>query len=239
MMEILALITARGSSKSIPKKNIYPLLGKPLLAYTCEAALGSHLVTHTVLSTDNEEIAAVGLSCGVEVPFMRPAALAQDDTPTLPVIQYTLQTLEERENYRPAVIVLLQPTSPLRQARHIDEALNLLIETDADSVVSVVPVPHQFNPVSVMQIENGRLIPFIKGEGIRILRRQDKPKVYARNGPAILAMRYNTVVKEQSLYGRKCIAYVMEHCSSIDIHDEFDLWLAEKILTEGRRTIND
>ena len=229
-MEILALITARGGSKSIPKKNIRPLLGKPLLAYTCEAALGSRLVTRTVLSTDDEEIAAVGRAYGVGVPFMRPTELARDDTPTLPVIQYTLQTMEKRENYRPEVIVLLQPTSPLRQARHIDEALNLLIETDADSVVSVVAVPHQFNPVSVMQIENGRLIPFIKGEGIQILRRQDKPDVYARNGPAILAMRYDTVIKRESLFGEKCVAYVMDNYSSVDIDTEEDLAYAEFLM---------
>jgi len=230
MMEILALIMARGSSKSIPRKNIYPLLGKPLLAYTCETALGSQLVTRIVLSTDDEEIAAVGLSCGVEVPFMRPFELAQDDTPILPVIQYTLRTLEERENYRPAVIVLLQPTSPLRQAHHIDEALNLLIETGADSVASVVPVPHHFNPVSIMQIENGRLIPFIKGEGTRILRRQDKPEVYARNGPAILAMRYNTVTKGQGLFGAECVAYIMDNYSSVDIDTEEDLAYAEFLM---------
>jgi len=239
-MEILALITARGGSKGIPKKNIRPLLGKPLLAYTCEAALGSRLVTRTVLSTDDEEIAAVSRAYGVGELFLRPAELARDDTPTLPVIQYTLQTMEKKEDYRPAITVLLQPTSPLRQAYHIDEALNLLIETEADSVVSVVPVPHQFNPVSVMRIENGRLIPFIKGEGTRILRKQDKPEVYARNGPAILAMRYDTVIKEQSLFGEKCVAYIMDYRSSIDIDTEEDLAYAEFLmkryeLTKGKR----
>lgn len=226
-MEILALIPARGGSKSIPKKNIYPLLGKPLLAYTCEAALSSRLVTRTVLSTDNEEIAAVGRAYGVEVPFTRPTELARGDTPTLPVIQHALRTLLEVEGYQPNVIVLLQPTSPLRQAHHIDEAVSLLIEADADSVVSVVAVPHQYNPFSVMRIENGRLTPFLKGEGTRILGRQDKPKVYARNGPAILAIRSHVVLQEQSLFGEKCIPYIMDHYSSIDIDTEEDLAYAE------------
>lgn len=222
-MEILALITARGGSKSIPRKNIRPLLGKPLLAYTCEAALGSRLITRTVLTTDDKEIAAVGQAHGVEVPFMRPVELARDDTPSLLVIQHALHTLAEKEGYQPAVIVLLQPTSPLRQAQHIDEALNLLIDTGADSVVSVVLVPHQFNPASVMQIKNRRLVPFIKGEGTRVLRRQDKPEVYARNGPAILVMHYNTVIREQSLYGKECVAYIMDNYSSVDIDTEEDL----------------
>jgi CMP-N-acetylneuraminic acid synthetase len=229
-MEILALITARGGSKSIPKKNIHPLLDKPLLAYTCEAALSSHCVTRTVLSTDDEEIATASRAYGVEVPFMRPTELARDDTPTLPVILHALHTLENKEGYQPAVIVLLQPTSPLRQAHHIDEAVTLLIETGADSVVSVVEVPHPYNPISVMRIEKGQLIPFIKDEGTRILRRQDKPKVYARNGPAILAIPYHTIIQEQSLFGEKCIPYIMDRYSSIDIDTEEDLAYAEFVM---------
>jgi CMP-N-acetylneuraminic acid synthetase len=229
-MEILALITARGGSKSIPGKNLAPLLGKPLLAYTCEAALGSQLVTRTVLSTDDEEIAAVGRACGVEVPFMRPAELARDETPSLPVVQHALHTLSQKESYRPDIIALLQPTSPLRQAHHIDEALNLLIETGADSVVSVVAVPHQFSPTSVMQIVNGRLLPFIKGEGTRILRRQDKPQVYARNGPAILAMLHDTVAKKHSMFGDECVAYIMDKYSSVDIDTPEDLAYAEFLM---------
>lgn len=228
-MEILALIPARGGSRSIPGKNIARLLGKPLLAYTCEASLGSRLVTRTVLSTDDEEIAAIGRACGVDVPFMRPAELARDETPSLPVIQHALQTLSDREGYRPGIIVLLQPTSPLRQARHIDEALALLTGS-ADSVVSVVAVPHQFSPDSVMQIENGRLVPFIKGEGTRTLRRQDKPRVYARNGPAVLAMRYDTVMKKRSLFGEECVPYIMDKGPSVDIDTEDDLAYAEFLM---------
>ncbi len=229
-MEILALIPARSGSKTIRKKNIYPLLGKSLLAYTCEAALASRVISRAVLSTDDEEIAAMGQAYGVEVPFMRPAELARDDIPTLPVIRHALHNLLAMEGYQPTVVVLLQPTSPLRQAHHIDEAVSLLIDTDADSVVSVVAVPHQYNPASVMRIENGQLIPFLKGEGTRILRRQSKPKVYARNGPAILAIRYHIVMEEESLFGGKCVPYIMDHYSSIDIDTEEDLAYAEFVM---------
>ena len=235
-MEILALIPARGGSKSISKKSISLLLGKPLLAYTCEAALSSRLITRTVLSSDDEEIAAVGRDCGVEVPFMRPEELARDDTPILSVIQHALRTLLETEGYQPSLIMLLQPTSPLRRAYHIDEALDFLIETGADSVVSVIAIPHRYSPVSVMQIENGQLTPFLKGEGTRILRRQDKPEVYARNGPALLATRYHTIMEEHSLYGTKCVPYIMDHYSSIDIDSEEDLAYAEFVMSRYRDT---
>ena len=230
-MEILGLIPARGGSKSIPRKNIAPLVGRPLLAYSCEAALGSQTLTRVILSTDDQKIASMGRDCGVEVPFMRPAELAQDDTPTLPVIQHALHWLEEHQSYRPEVIVLLQPTSPLRRTEHIDGAVNLLLKTGADSVVSVVEVPHQFNPVSVMKIdEEGRLMPFLPGEGIRVLRRQDKPRVYARNGPAVLVIRTSVIEKTEGLYGELLVPYVMGWPESIDINTPTDLILAECFL---------
>ncbi|NOS67635.1 MAG: acylneuraminate cytidylyltransferase family protein [Candidatus Peribacteraceae bacterium] len=138
---ILGIITARGGSKRLPGKNIMLLNGKPLLAYTCEAALGS-MLTRTILSTDDAAIAAVGKSCGVEVPFLRPAELARDDTPSMDVIAHVLSHLQEKEQYVPAIIVLLQPTSPLRTSAHIDAGIRLLQETGADSIVSVTEVPH-------------------------------------------------------------------------------------------------
>lgn len=228
-MEILGLIPARGGSKSIPRKNIVPLAGRPLLVYTCDATLSSRTLARVILSTDDDEIAAVGLDCGVEVPFLRPPELAQDDTPALPVIQHALHWLEKHESYRPEVIVLLQPTSPLRRAEHIDEAVNLLLKTGAESVVSVVEVPHQYNPISVMKIEDGRLVPFLPGEGTQVLHRQDKPRVYARNGPAVLATR-TSIVERGSLYSERIIPYVMGWPESIDIDTPTDLRLAECFL---------
>ena len=229
-MEILGLIPARGGSKSIPRKNIVPLAGRPLLAYTCDAALSSRTLTRVILSTDDDEIAAVGRDCGVEVPFSRPPELAQDDTPALPVIEHALHWLEEHQSYRPEVIVLLQPTSPLRRAKHIDGAVNLLLKTKADSVVSLVEVPHQYNPISVMKIEDGRLVPFLPGEGNRVLRRQDKPRVYARNGPAVLATRTSVIERTGSLYGQLLVPYIMDWPESLDIDTPVDVLLAEFFL---------
>ena len=126
--------------------------------------------------------------------------------------------------------MLLQPTSPLRRAEHIDGAVNLLFKTGAGSVVSVVEVPHQYNPISVMKIEDGRLVPFLPGEGNRVLRRQDKPRVYARNGPAVLATRTSVIERTGSLYGELLVPYIMGWPESIDIDTPTDLRLAECFL---------
>src|SRR5882757_8960090 len=134
-MRILGIVTARGGSKAIPHKNIAPLSGKPLLAYTAEAARGAKRLARTVLSTDDAGIAAVGRACGLDVPFFRPAELAKDDTPTLPVLQHVVRTLEAAGERYDAVF-LLQPTNPLRLASDIDGAIELLEETGADSVIS-------------------------------------------------------------------------------------------------------
>jgi CMP-N,N'-diacetyllegionaminic acid synthase len=224
---ILGLIPARGGSKSIPRKNLATLAGKPLLAWTAEAALGARRLGRIVLSTDDEEIADAGRRLGLDVPFLRPAELAQDDTPMLPVMRHAADWCAARGDALDAV-VLLQPTSPLRRALHIDEAVALLLaDGAADSVVSIVPVPHQFSPVSVMRLEGGRLSPFLPGPPI--LRRQDKPLVYARNGPAVLGVRIEAL-RRGVLYGPTTLGYVMDARSSLDIDDPDDLWLAEQIL---------
>ena len=224
-MNILGLIPARGGSKTIPQKNIVPLARKPLLAYTCQSALASQCLSRVILNTDDPGIAEVGRESGVEVPFMRPQELAADDTLILPVIQHTLAWLEEQDNVQTDIVVLLQPTSPLRRAEHIDGAVKLLLDSDADSVVSVVPVPHNFNPLSVMGLsEGGYLSPFV--DGPEILRRQDKPRLYARNGPAILAIKKHVLERGQ-IFGDKMLPFEMSVRASIDIDDAEDLALAE------------
>lgn len=229
-MNILGLIPARGGSISIPQKNIATLGGKPLLAYTCEAALTSKHLTRVILNTDDPEIATVGREFGVEVPFMRPKHLAAADTLILPVIQHALAWLENNQAFSADIVVLLQPTSPLRRARHIDDAIDLLIASEADTVVSVVSVPHQFNPISVMRLnEKGFLIPFV--EGPQILRRQDKPRAYARNGPAVLVVERNVIDRGQ-IFGEKMLPYEMDPRASIDIDSPEDLALAEYYLRE-------
>src|SRR5262245_12626531 len=198
MNKVLGLIPARGGSKSIPRKNISPLAGRPLLAYTCEAALGSHRLTRVLLSTDDEEIAQVGRVCGVEVPFLRPLELARDDTPSLPVAQHAVRWLIEHEGWEPDVVMLLQPTSPLRRAHHIDEALEHMTQAGADTVVSVIKVPHHCSPYTVMQLQDGWLHSFWQ-EPLPFdpFRRQNLPTLYARNGPVILATRVAVVLESQ------------------------------------------
>ncbi len=224
-MNVLGLIPARGGSKAINKKNIAHLAGKPLLAYTCEAALSSLRLSRVVLNTDDPEIADVGRAWGVDTPFMRPADLAKDDTPILPVIQHSLAWLQKQQKFLVDIVVLLQPTSPLRRADHIDTAVDLLLESGADTVVSVMAVPHNFNPVSVMHLdEQGYLAPFEAGP--MILRRQEKPRVFARNGPAVLAVRRETI-ESGRLYGDVVLPLEMGRIESIDIDDADDMAMAE------------
>src|SRR3989344_5310224 len=142
--KILGLITARGGSKSIPKKNIKFLCGKLLIAYTIDEAKKSGVFDRIILSTDDKEIADVGRKFGVEVPFMRPKKLAKDKTPTLPVLIHAISWLRENENYFPDYIMLLQPTSPFRNSDHIREAKELIEKSGADSVVGVGKIPEAY-----------------------------------------------------------------------------------------------
>ena len=222
-MEILGVIPARGGSKGIPRKNLALLGGRPLLAHTCDAARASAALTRVVVSTDDEEVAATARTLGIEVPFLRPAALAGDDAPMLDVLLDLLATLDRRESYRPQAVALLQPTSPFRRAEHVDAAVDLLIASGADSVVSVVDVPNHFNPVSVMRLDAGRLRPFLDEPSVT--RRQDKPRVLARNGPAVLAVRTATV-DGVSLYGDDCRPLFMEPEESLDIDTPWDFAFA-------------
>ena len=229
-MNVLGLIPARGGSKSIPRKNIYPVLGKPLIAYTIEAARASRRLSRIVVSTDDVEIAAVAKEWGAEVPFLRPPELARDDTSALAVIQHTVRYLEKMEVWRADVVVYLQPTSPLRRHVHINAAIDLLILKGADSVVSVVPVPHQFSPVSVMRLDGDCLVPFLP-DASELLRRQDKPLVYARNGPAVLVCTYGTLMRRNRLYGEQTLPLLMDLDESVDVDTEFDLAQVEWILS--------
>jgi CMP-N-acetylneuraminic acid synthetase len=227
-VDILGIIPARGGSKGIPGKNLALVAGRPLIAYTFDAARASHMLTHVVLSTDSEAIAAVGRDHGIEVPLLRPRELATDDTPMLDVLRHVVATVSGR----PDIVVLLQPTSPLRRGEHIDAAVSTLIESRADSVVSVMPVPHQFTPTSVMRVEAGRLVPLAPGPPPA--RRQDKPLLYARNGPSVLVTRPH-VLESGRLYGDDTRPYVMSPEDSIDVDDPFDLVIVEAVLARRRR----
>jgi CMP-N-acetylneuraminic acid synthetase len=230
-MNVLGLIPARGGSKGIPRKNIVDVAGRSLLSYTCEAASTSQRISRVVLSTDDEEIAAVGRDWGAEVPFMRPAHLAEDTTLAVPVAQHAIDWLQQHESWLTDILVYLQPTSPLRTAQHIDEALAKLDETGADTVVSLTPIPHAHTPYKVSQIVDGRVEPFWKAPlNFNPLQRQDVPVFYARNGPAVLACRATVLAETGTFYGDHIVPYIMSPEDSIDIDTPFDLKLADFVL---------
>lgn len=229
-MTVLGVIPARGGSKGIPQKNLSLVAGRPLLAYTADAVKASRRLTRTIVSTDDDSIAAAARSLGLEVPFMRPASLAADEAPMLPVLQHAVGAMREA-GFDPDVVALLQPTSPLRRGEHIDAAIGWLERTRGDSVVSVVEVPHQFNPVSVMRLDDGLLKPFL--EGPTVTRRQDKPRLYARNGPAVLAVR-TRVLDAGSLYGNEVWPLIMTPEDSLDVDAPSDLALLEFYLARHR-----
>lgn len=227
-MRVLGLIPARGGSKGIPHKNIRLLNGKPLLQYTAESALQAHCLTKVILSTDDEEIADVGRKCGLEVPFMRPLHLAQDSTPTLPVIQHAITWCEYTGDYYD-VICLLQPTNPLRQAKDIDACINLLRESQADAVVTVLPVPSKYNPHWVyFQALDGSL-QLSTGEAVPLPRRQELPLAFHREG-SIYVTRRDVIMNQNSLYGQRLLGYLISPEQSVNI-DTLDDWrLAETLL---------
>lgn len=225
--KILAVITARGGSKGIPGKNIKLLGGKPLLVYTIEAAKQSRLLTHTILSTDDEKIAAVGREHGIEVPFLRPAELAQDDTLHLPVMRHAAEFMEEKLGDKFTHLVVLQPTSPFRTAADLDGTINLILKTGADSAVSVVEVASD-HPLKAKKLAGNRVLPFFapEPEGVR---RQDLPKAYRRSG-AVYVIRRDLIMEENRFYGDHVVGYEVPPERSIDIDDELDWLKAEYLL---------
>jgi CMP-N,N'-diacetyllegionaminic acid synthase len=230
-MKVLGLITARGGSKGVLRKNIRDLCGKPLIAYAAETALNATKISRVVLSTEDEEIAELGKKFGLDVPFMRPKELAQDSTPTLPVIQHAITTLQEMGETFDAVC-LLQPTNPLRRSEDIDNCIELLIDSKADSVISVLPVPHEYNPRWVyFQNGNGSL-KLSTGETEPIPRRQDLPAAFHRDGSVYVTKR-NVIVEGNSLFGSKVQAYEMNPLYSANI-DTIDDWDAVEKLLIGK-----
>jgi len=220
---IIALIPARGGSKGIPRKNIRLLAGKPMIAYTIEAALKSRYIDRAVVSTEDDEIAEISKRYGAEV-IERPEDLAKDETPTIDVIFQVLEVLRT-ENYNPNIVVLLQPTSPLRKAEDIDNAIELFVNDSCESVVSVCEVEH--SPYWSFKIEDKYLNPVFERKYLK-MKRQDLPKVYMPNG-AIYVSTPEVLCKYESFYHSKTIPYTMPPERSIDIDNEIDFMLAELV----------
>ena len=224
MSGVLGVIPARGGSKGIPGKNIRLLAGRPLLEYTVRAARESGVIDRLILSTDSSEIAEVGRGLGVELPFLRPSALAQDDTPMLAVLQHALAFLEER-GWSPDIITLLQPTAPLRRPAHIIDAITLLRSSGCDAVASVAEVPRHMSPDYVMRIVDGRLEPFLP-EGRSLTRRQDARAAYARDG-TVYAFWRKTLVEMASIYGNDCRPLLVPSQESVTLDTPDDWPIAE------------
>jgi CMP-N-acetylneuraminic acid synthetase len=228
MGRVLGVIPARGRSKGLPRKNVRLLAGKPPLAYTAEAALTARRLTRVVLTTDDEAIAEVGKQYGIEVPFLRPCELAEDDTPTLPVVQHAVRWLEQRGDSFDSVC-LLQPTNPLRRAEHIDACIELLESSGADAVVTVLPVPAEHNPHWVYFRNAEGHLSLTTGEAAPIPRRQDLPEALHREG-SVYVTRRRVLMEQNSLFGSRLVGYPMDPAECVNIDTLADFEKAEKLL---------
>lgn len=220
-MKSVAIVPARGGSKGIPDKNIIDVNGKPMIQYTIDAALSSKL-DKVVVSSDSDKILSISSALGADV-VKRPEALSTDNASTIDAVMHLLESLDDEYD----VVMILQPTSPLRESSDIDKALDLFKDKDADSLVSVVQVPHNMTPASLMVKDGyGMLTHYESGE--KCYRRQDKPVFYARNGAAIYITK-TSKIKEGILCG-KIASYEMPFIRSFDVDEMEDLELVRTIL---------
>ncbi len=232
--KVLAVIPARGGSKGVPRKNIRMVGGKPLIAYTIDAALAVKNRLHRlIVSTDDAEIAAMAQDYGAEVPFMRPVDLGGDKVPMVPVLKHAIQTIEELDGIKLEWVLLLQPTCPFRAPEDILAALELAAAGGCDSVISVVRVLAH-HPILMKKIENDRLLPFMIEE-IEGTRRQDyNPPAYMRNGSIYLTRRDN-LMNNNSIWGKVIRPYIMPEERSVNVDSEMDMKLVEFMLQDRQQ----
>jgi N-acylneuraminate cytidylyltransferase len=235
MNEVLAIIQARGGSKSVPYKNIRALAGHPLVSYSIASALAASSITRLIVSTDDQQIADVCQAYGAEVPFLRPAELAQDTSPDFPLFQHALRWLEEHEGYRPDIIVQLRPTTPLRPVHLIDEAVERLraAGAGADSVRAVT-VPGQ-NPYKMWRPgDDGLLKPLMQTEFPEPynMPRQVLPVVYWQTAH-VDVFWYETMVQQHSLTGQRVLPVLVDPLYCVDIDTEPDWLFTEWLVTSG------
>ena len=228
--KVIAIIPARGGSKGVPRKNIRLLGGKPLIAYTIEVALKSSLIDRVLVTTDDQEIAEVARSFGAEVPFLRPAELAADDTPPDPVLKHTLEFLETKEGYRPDIIVWLEPPTPFRTLEEVEEAIRIFKDDEEADSLRAVCEPSQ-NPYKMWTLEGKYLTPLITqaGRALHTGPRQKTGKVYWQNG-SIFLLRYKTIMEKGNFFGDKILPLIVSNSRNIDIDTEEDLRRAEHYL---------
>jgi N-acylneuraminate cytidylyltransferase len=255
-MEVLALIPARGGSKSIPRKNIRLFAGHPLIAYSIAAGLAAETVSRVLVSTDDPEIAEIAQRYGAQVPFLRPAEFSADQTPDLPVFQHALEWLAQNEGYRPEIVVQLRPTSPLRRVWHIDQAVYRLIEHPAADAIRTVCAPFQ-NPFKMWQIgPDGFMHPLLAGSPVLNslhapsspalgrghepynLPRQSLPDVYWQTGYVDAAWA-DTILTKASMTGDRILPLIIDPSEWIDIDSPDDWRRASSLLENGEITFAD
>lgn len=229
--KVLAIIPARGGSKSIPKKNIYPILGKPVIFYTIEAAKRSKLIDRIIVSTDDKEIADIARGFGAEIPFLRPKELAEDNTPDLPVFQHALYWLKKNEDYQPDIVIHLWPTSPFRKNGDIDKAIKLFLENPSADSIRSVTTPSQ-TPFKMWRTDKGKfLAPILKKEHKEFyktnpephtLPRQLLPETFVQTGYFGI-MHYKTIMRKNSMTGGKIIPFFHDQSLYTELDSMKDL----------------
>ena len=229
----ICIIPARGGSKRLPGKNIKDFLGKPLLAWTIETAKASGVFDRIILMTDDEKIAEVGKRYGAEVPFMEPEEFGQDNVYVAEPLKYTLKRLKEEENFSPDFFMLLEPSCPGRLPRHIKEVVEIFKNSDADSIAAVSEIPTRFNSAKSLKIFGENELRHFSGTLIKDLTHQNQKieKLYYINS-AIYAFKTKNLFEENnSLWGKKVIAYMMDPKYALDI-DTFEDWENAEIKTK-------
>ncbi|SLJ83936.1 pseudaminic acid cytidylyltransferase [Psychrobacter sp. DAB_AL43B] len=225
----IAIIPARGGSKRLPGKNIKDLAGKPMIAWTIEAALDSGVFDYVFVSTDSEDIAIISKDFGAEVPFLRPDEISTDIATTNDVVTHLVEWFEEEYNREVITVAILQPTSPLRNAQHIQEAFKVMKDMHAKAVISVCELEHPIQFCNKLDLD-GSMNGFIDSKNIK--RTQDLEPYYRLNG-AIYLFGRSYVNSLKSLYSKGTYSYIMDSSASIDIDTKEDFKLAEFFKTNG------
>ncbi len=219
------MINARAGSKGIPKKNIKPFLGKPLIIHSIEVALQSKKIDKVLVSTDCKKIARIAKDNGAFVPFMRPKKLATSKSLQVDTIIYNLKKLETLLKKKIDIVVLLQPTAPLRTAKDVEGCINLIIKKNADTVISITDVGSR-HPTGIYKLKNkDELVPFVKlnKSGFN---RQELEKIYWRTG-SVYVIKRNVLINEKAIYGKKILGYNIPEERSFNLDTLFDWKLAE------------
>lgn len=234
-MNVLCTICARGGSKGVPNKNIRELLGKPLIAYSIEQALDSEVIDRVVISTDSEQIAAMGKKYGAEVPFKRPSSLAEDASPKLPVIKHAVRYYIEKLNYKPDYVIDMDPTSPLRIKEDIEKCMELIMnDPDCDSIIT--GYRSNKNPYfNMVEIDAEGFARLSKNPREHVATRQEAPPVFAMNA-SIYAWKTPVLLNQSDVFSGKVTFVEMPEERSIDIDTEIDFKLVEMIMLERQKT---